>query len=530
MCLLEQVIQELLQKEVGEVAEALRGEWAEALSSYTPPAASIARYAANKTQSMDDLTAVGIYGWTYSTKPYDCPINDTGLMLVLQYATTGNPAHGRLAQIVFSSYGTFTRYRTTTVWSQWQCDTMLQNYDSIKLNALIAKCNQDFIAAAGLDTSSKTTPKLIEGEHYRGIPYSSRHYDSLDVFFNTNLDSLFSMLNHPATAIYHYDKGEGSGAVYTGAVCSSFVSWACNLPIYCTTYDIMKMLNYKTINNIEDIEIGDVLICHTSWGDKDNHVMLVSNIFTDCSGVAAVEIAEMWNPLFRTVVYEKQRFMGLLQGTTRTGESYRVGRFDDHSLRTMPPLEINQVLMTEKGNKVYYELGEDIYITIPKNNKIVLTFNDEVTSYDISNLPKNAAGDLCNIKSLITAVGRWTITNPEETDEKCTIDMIRKGTAALTGGKVTLSGYENCKPCGYAVVGVRKGGSGQYPSYTEDCTATRLTIVNKNVPRYAGKIITDIFAIKDAGIGDPYIGYYVRIFYETAYGQAYQDTNVISVD
>lgn len=484
------------------------------------------RYAATADQSMDDLINFGIYGWTYGTKPFDCPVNDTGIMLVFQYSKTSKAEYGRIVQILFTVYGMFSRYRTTTAWTEWTCPTMLQSADGLKLRATANKCNSHFIPLKDVDTSSKATPTFLAGQGYHGVPYSARHYDSLDVFYNSTLDNLFSMMNNSATEIYNYTNTNGTGDVYSGAVCSSFVSWVCNLPIYYTTYDIMKMLNYKTINDVEDIEIGDVLLCHTSWGDNDNHSMIVSGILTDVSGISAVEVSEMWNPLFKKSLYSREQFMGLLNGATRKGQKYRVGRFDNHSIRTSKPIEINSVLMTEKGNKVFYELGEDIWVTIPKNGKLVITKDGNSEVKNVSSLPVKRDG-LCNIKTFINDIGEWIITNSEETKEKCVIKIIKKGTARLESGRVVLSGYSECAPCGFAVVGIRQGGTGLYKSYKDGCTATRLTIESKENPKYAGTISSDVFQIDDRKIKNPYIGYYVRIFYDTGFGQAYQDTNVL---
>lgn len=490
------------------------------------------RMDATKDNSMDDLTTFGIYAWDANNAPYDCPAADAGVMMVVQFSNQNDAKYGKMAQILYTVYGEFTRYRTRSAWTEWQLKGALVSGDSIKINALSKKCNTAFTPLADVDTSSVGIPTFIAGTKYKGVPYSARHYDSLDVFYNLTLDALFSMFNNPATAIYHYTKERDTGDVFTGGVCSSFVSWVCNLPIYYTTYDIVKMLNYKTINTIEDIEIGDVLICHTTFGDNDDHAMIVSNIIADINGVTAIEIAEMWNPLFRRLIYEPHRFMGLLEGTTRNGQKYRVGRFDNHSIRTVKPPVINSALMSEYGNNVYYELGDDIFVTYVNYHLTLTSPSGEVYDTDDLTIDYETKNDgLYNIGRWFNEVGEWKITEPDgETDEILNIRIIKKGSATLANGRVALSGYEGCAPCGYAVVGIRKGGDGNYDTHLDDTsyTAGRLTIYSKNDPRYAGVLANDTlqFNLDMSAVGSPYVGYYVRVFYETGYGQAFQDTNI----
>ena len=125
----------------------------------------------------------------------------------------------------------------------------------------------------------------------------------------------------------------------------------------------------------------------------------------------------------------------------------------------------------------------------------------------------------------------YYITSPleDETDEVLTIKVISTGSATLASGELTLSNYTNCTPCGYAVVGVKAGSGGEYePHIDGDYSATRLTIHSKDDPRYAGALTGDTLTLNVSGISKTtYVGYYVRVFYETGYGQAHLDSNVV---
>jgi hypothetical protein len=485
------------------------------------------RMEATSNDSMDNLTNFGIYGWTYGSVPYDCPINDAGLMLVFQFSAKNNPNYGRLVQKIFTEYGELTRYRTTTKFTSWQLGSSVNTSDSVKISAFGKKCLTSFVALEDVRTSSNATPYFLEGVNYNGVPYSAVHYLSKDAFYNLNLETVFSLFNNPESVLYNYVKPrEGVGNVYTGGVCSSFVSWVTNQPIYYTTYDMIKMLNFKTINDIEDIEIGDVLICHSSFGDADDHAMIVSNIITSIEGVTAVEISEMWMPLFRKVLYSKEKFMGLLDGKTREGEKYRVGRFDNHTIRTIPPVVVNNDIVTEFGDNTYFELGEDVFIQSTNDRITIESETGTKSIIDLSGFPQK--GNMRNISSALNSVGRWTLYGTN--NEKSHITVIKKGSATVTDNKLTVSEYEGCKPCGYATIVIRTDGIGDYETHIEsdEYTASRLTIYSKDDPRYAGTLNGNEQNIDVSDlVGKGYVGYYVRIFYNTGCGQAHKDTNIV---
>lgn len=407
---------------------------------------------------------------------------------------------------------------TDTEWSRWRRlinneeGYSMANYtsDGVKLLESIKKCLTQFTAV------DNVTDMFEAGKSYVGVPYVTTHYYSRDAFFNFNLETVFSMFNNPDSLIYTHE--DETGKAYTGGVCSSFVGWITGQPIYYTTYDFLKMLNYKEINDLSDIEIGDVLITHTYFGGSTDHVALISNIFTDENGVSAIEVAEETQPIFRTVKYTAERFWELLN-------KYRVGRLDNVKFRTIPPITINTDIISERGDNTYFEQGELIFIK-SANTTIQVTAEDGTEStVDLSNSIRKGA--MYDVSSALNKVGRWTLHGSN--DEKSHITVIKKGDAVLSDNTLTLSGYEGCKPCGYAVVVIRNDGKGSaYETHLDnpDYTASRLTIYSKEDPRYAGALSGDTLEINVSDIKDVHVGYYVRVFYDTGCGQAFQDSNI----
>ena len=537
------------------------------------------RYTATADMSMDDLTNFGIYGWTASTVPYDCPIQgETGTLTVTQFSRANVPEYGRLVQVLNTPHGDFYRYRGTQSWSDWQCDAYTNTLESRKISASAKKCSTAFTPLANVKTSSSATKEFVAGKEYKGVPYSAVHFFAHDCLFNFNLETLFSLYNNPDSIIYNYENPfknaikdfekdeKRDGNVYTGAVCSSFVSWVLNLPIFYTTLDIDEMLEYKEINDVEDVEVGDVLY-------TEGHVMVVSNILTGINGVTSIEISEMWIPLFRRVMYTPSRFLGLLEGTTRSGEVYKVGRFPNQGkMRTIPPLTINTDIITEYGDNTYFELGDDVYIQSYNNTIKVKSpsgVEQEVYTWGFND-NKYGKTVMHNIKSLLNEVGTWSLygkklncevvdgdakktpvyVNGKTVEEISHITIIQKGTATLVDNILELRGYKGCKPCGYNVMTLiptdgsvdidEKSLSNIFPA-PEGYVARRKTINPDITPLYSDGIydsdrLTDNvteeeyyqiefdFNTELAKEGFPYC--YIRVYYDTGCGQAYQDTNI----
>lgn len=485
------------------------------------------RFDCKSADSMDRLTDFGIYGWTDGSSPYDCPVSDSGLMMVIQLSKSNNPEHGRLMQIIMSPYGLIYRYRWTSYFGDWQYASRMNNRDSLRISALNKKNNQPFTVLKTVGSSSEDRP-FVEGTERRGVPYKAVHYYSRDAYFNFNMETVFSMFNNKDSVMYnHIPEGKTEPEVYTGGVCSSYVSWITNQPIYYTTYDVAKMLNYKNVVCIEDIEIGDVLICHTTFGDSSDHVAIVSNIITDGGGICAVEISEQWPTVFQSWICKRDNFVKLLNGTLRKGDFYKVGRFDNQTIRSIPEIKINTDIITEYGDNTYFELGDPVFIK--SANRIITVKHEDGTTFDINldEMPVKDNTEMCNISSVLTSTGRYTLygTNGEESH----ITIIQKGFIGINDNTFTCRDYSGCRPCGYAVVVIRDDGRGNYETHinSDEYTAGRLTIYSKEDPRYAGVMMDDSVTINISAIKNRYVGYYVRVFYDTGCGQAFKDSDVI---
>lgn len=490
------------------------------------------RISAKKTDSMDDLTHFGMYGWTAGECPYDAPVTGAGTCLVWQFSRTNDGSNGRLIQMVFAGLGMCYRFRYTTGFSDWNFASNMNTPESVKLASLCGKNMTRFVPLADHESSKESEP-FKEGVECLGTPYSSVHFLSRDVYYNFNLETMFSLFNNPDSALYKWvnNTDVDSAAMYTGGVCSSFVCWATKQPIWYTTKDISIMLDYKEVACPEDVEIGDILICHTSLGDSaSDHAAIVTNIIVGDNGVSGIEFAEQWHPTFRKVLLNRTNFMKLLDGTYREGNVYHVGRFPNQQLRTMPNYDVNTDIITEYGDNTYFKVGDPVYIKSAQTTINVLTPSDGLLSINLLDCPvKSGKVKMYDISKHLNMVGRWTLFG--ENGEKSHITTYVPGVFAVNGNKFTLNGYQGCTPVGYCTVVVRDDGVGNYDPHlgNNEYTATRLTIASKEDHKYADGMTGNSVTIDTSDFENDYLGYYVRFFLETGCGQAFIDSPVVTL-
>lgn len=447
------------------------------------------------------------------------PTQSAGTLYVIQTYRTD-----RLVHIYINVHAKIWTRSKIDTWETWQSNNHslgTTTSEGLKSVSCRSKCATGFTALKNVGTL------FDAGKTYSGVPYysSGTHQNGRDAYNHFSLDAVFSMFNNPDSLMYTY-PANNDGKLYTGGVCSSFVSFICGLPVFCTTNDIRKMLNYKTIYDLADIEIGDVLICHTYDGDASNHAAVVTDIYANNDGVVSIDISEAWSPVFRTVNMTAKAFWGLLNGTTREGCFYKVGRFDNHKIRSIPPVVVNTDIISERGDNTFFEKGENIFIQSFQGAFNVVSPSGVTKEVDFTALDAKDGTSMRNIGAILNEIGKWTLCGSNGEESHLTI--IQKGEAVLNNGVVTLSGYQGCKPSGFIAVGVMEGtSSGGYEPYRDGCYASRLVVYSKDDPRYIGEIKADTFSVNFDDVDrDKYVAVYVRVFYDTGCGQAYLDTNL----
>ncbi len=476
-------------------------------------------------KSMDDLVEFGIHRLMNASDVKDCPVAFPAIALVLRYGKTNDITSGYMVQIAISSGKAKYRFRTTTTWQPWR--TLYDIADTVgisltpeqrKSNRTVDKVKQKFTPSKTIRSSApegKTT-YFYEGTEYTGVPYSSVHMYEHDVFHNHNLNTLFSAFKNPDSLMYNYTNEHHNRQTYIGGVCSSFVSWFINHPVYITTTDMERMMVEKHINDVEDLEIGDIL-----W--SDGHVAAVSGFIDKSDGSVNVVVSEMWRPLFRSVVYTPDEFNDYVKTN-----AIRIGRLpNQQGIRTIGPPVIVDDCISEKGDDTFFAYGEDVYMMINGGSFSYKapSASSFVTVSKTSFPTKVGLTTQYNIKSLLTETGVYEFMSDASNGKVSRLAVYKPGTVALANDKVTISGYEGCTPYSYRVIRLTDTPDNGFAAPDGYGAMNVPYDKNATIP-YTDLITADTFNIDSHLIAKNSPGYYVRVLYDTGCGKAYKDTPV----
>ena len=206
------------------------------------------------------------------------------------------------------------------------------------------------------------------GETVAGMPYSSPEPTDSFLIENYSLNTFFSALATPDSALYTKDLGGIRNSwTYIALVCNSLVRYAYGIT---RRYSTKRWLDIPGIRQValpgaytvEDIQLCDALY---AFGQGRNHVAIITDILRDENGaVALVEVSEAVAPRCRKALfppeeyYEKYRLFGLT-------------RYDYLDAVTMPePIQIPEkppVISVDYGHNSNYFRGESVVLSVFAN-------------------------------------------------------------------------------------------------------------------------------------------------------------------
>ena len=240
-------------------------------------------------------------------------------------------------------------------------------------------------------------------QKFKAMPYSSTR--TLDKFIGLEIeiDTFISALENPASILYTnnlrsidsigYNCCVGNMFFTYGTVCSSFVSYALDLPIHrCTReYDIAPEFFKIDDQSVNGIMLGDVMDTTMPNGRTGGHVRMITAIGRDENGhVREVEISEGWEPVARRFRISDEEFNDTLLGKKETYQIFRYRYID--SVEYIPArFEIgdisNKELMLNFGNFSNYRTTEPVEFNINCDTKtLVIEGTGTKFTYDVSNL------------------------------------------------------------------------------------------------------------------------------------------------
>jgi hypothetical protein len=279
-----------------------------------------------------------------------------------------------------------------------------------KLNA-IKKAYQltefKFVPVGVIEINNGYDPYLPNVE-YKGMLYSSTKEIGTSVPDAIPFYTFVTALRNPRSKLYteHINEPPYHGTncrAYYGTVCSSLVSYALKLNYGSQDFvdsDLMEDIGYKVP---EDVEVGDVL-----W--VKSHVAIITDVLRDENGlVQMVEICEAIHTGSRRLQYNRNKF----DSTIMHNRFEKIVRYkyieNNTEYKACPeivpildeihaPIEYNDNLCVDKGDRSNYLLGEDVTINIfsPYDSVVVykdneryscFTKGDEHGDITMSNLP-----------------------------------------------------------------------------------------------------------------------------------------------
>ena len=179
-----------------------------------------------------------------------------------------------------------------------------------------------------------------------GVPYGSAYGRGEDVFLNRTLSTFYSAANSIASILYSTPTAinpSGHDGTYYAGVCSTLVSKIVNSPIYYETSEIKNKLIEKRVDDVEDLQIGDIL-----W--RTGHVGFISNLDTDpeTGEIRHVAFTEEYPPLTRTILFTPSDFLSELQ---QNGGRYIVGRLPGQAYPKTERIRYSDTICPEHGDR-----------------------------------------------------------------------------------------------------------------------------------------------------------------------------------
>lgn len=478
----------------------------------------------------DDLNNyydTGIYSWTSGTAIFNNPFNTGGICVVFPSYNKRSNVNYRVAQLAISYNNQLAiRFCKTTGWNEW---TEILNMggggggtngspEENKIRAFVNKC---FTEWTPLGNIPKNT--LVESYYLgniKGLPYSSVFTYGQDIHYHRNLSTFYSALKNPASILYTrgYGKNTHRGSYY-GTVCSSFVCYLCGQDIYWLTSELPEILNEIEYVDIEQLNVGDVLY-------TNGHCKIITKINIDENSKFFITITEQTGNEMSELVYDQEGFEKILKGKDpHDTRIYKIGRFSNQSIRVLPKIEYSEEVITEYGDRTYFSLGDDIFIYVPFGDSLIVSENDNNENIDLSSLPDKTVNGIkmYNIKSVLDHIGEYEL-RVNENSIPAILKVINTGDVILSGTSVTISNYsDNIKPLWYNVVVLHTGE-------TEHSTfPAPVGYIGAHAKLCKDKITSDTFNIKTNEDITNSDGYYVRCYYDTKFGLAYKDSNIIMI-
>ena len=379
---------------------------------------------------------------------------------------------------------------------------------------------------------TKGTVEYLPIGDYQGLPYSSAIGFGGDIFYNRNINTFFSAIKNPASIIYQDNWAWGAAQLSNyGTVCTALSGWINSSPIFWFTEDLSNynMFDWYDYNGPKSIKIGDCLLSPIT--NNTTHILVIFDIEVDRYDyqVQYIDLFEQagstrrddagWCRTRRLTVPEFENYL------IENGGDYYLGRYKNSNIREIEPVRFALDVIPDMGDQTYYYANDDIYLYFPEvPQTLYYKRQNEVnyTTVNVSSLTTVIVNGttVYEISELISEYDTYILTTNPDNFTQCKITRINVGTVSVSGANVTISGYsDNIEPVWtetqYVWLGEQASGRRpiSYDGYAFAGLAGSKKLVN-----------TDEFTTP---VPSSQYGYQVRVYYETGFGQAFCDSEII---
>ena len=203
-----------------------------------------------------------------------------------------------------------------------------------------------------------------------GVPYSSVRIPRKFIGYNVSLETFISALENPKSVLYTRNltgQGERMSSWY-GAVCSSFVCYALDLPSFrvCRNWG-----SYGDMTEVPEFTAQDLKLCDILC--SPGHVGIVTAVARNEKGeVVYVTVSECTPPKVIVVEFTADEVLRCWP------EKYKLFRYDHLDKVTytpspyvkqdgdpdLPVPPVNKVLLPDYGNRANYAQGEPVELNV----------------------------------------------------------------------------------------------------------------------------------------------------------------------
>ena len=484
------------------------------------------RRSLNSDNNLDEISHIGIYSWISSSVPQNAPVSYGGVLLLFPYFRTEYTELSRTVQIVIASSGKmFSRYRTTSGWGSWVSGGSGgsggsgETYEDRLMRAFLDKTFTTWQPEGNIPRNSQ------ELSYYSGaisgLPYSSVFNFGNDIYYNRGLSSFFSAVKNKGSVLYSKGYGQDTRrGSYYGTVCSTFGSYISGQKIYYTTTEIPEVAEEITYVDIEQINIGDIL-----W--TSGHCKVVSSVNVDEDGIYNIVVTEQGGYNMMETVYDKDGFEKILKGIDPHDKRvFKLYRFQNQRIPVLPKIEYSENVISEYGDRTYFEQGQDVFIAVKDGDHINISDGSNTNRYLLSGMSSKIVNgiELYNVRPYLSEAGEYDLYTDND-DRHAKLSVIDMGDVILDDITVRLTGYSyNVKPSWYNVIYLIEAEEGEYPYFpAPEGYMGHGAVMCKDL------IKDNTFNVIMRDVKDYASGYYVRCYYDTKFGLAYKDSNIIMI-